>query len=89
MEPSGRFSRTRTISLDGESDTQTVKLTLTCSASLKADVDRYAAPHVQTYGETVDAVAFIPLMLEAFMAADRGFRRASVPPKRNLSSGAG
>ncbi|RIV48817.1 DUF2274 domain-containing protein [Burkholderia pseudomallei] len=66
-----------------------VKLTLTCAANLKADVDRYAALPVQTYVETVDAVAFIPLMLKAFMAADRGFRRASVPPKRNLSSGAG
>ncbi|MCZ2102918.1 MAG: DUF2274 domain-containing protein [Burkholderiales bacterium] len=27
------------------------------------------------YGEAVDAVTLIPHMLEAFMAADRGFRR--------------
>lgn len=55
-------------------DTQTVKLTFTCSASLKADLDRYAALHAQTYGEKVDAMAWIPHMLEAFMARDRGFR---------------
>lgn len=56
-------------------DTQTVKLAFTCSASLKADLDRYAALHAQTYGEPVDAVTVIPHMLEAFMAGDRGFKR--------------
>jgi hypothetical protein len=61
--------------------THTVKLAFTCSASLKADLDRYAALHAQTYGETVDAVTLIPLMLEAFLAGDRSFRRAAVQPK--------
>jgi len=65
--------------------TTTVKLTFTCPASLKTDLDRYAALHAQTYGETVDAVTLIPHMLEAFMAGDRGFRRGSAgkttPPK--------
>ncbi|WP_262219633.1 DUF2274 domain-containing protein [Stenotrophomonas maltophilia] len=42
---------------------------------MKADLDRYAALHAQTYGEVVDAVMLIPHMLEAFMARDRGFRR--------------
>ncbi|QNI00305.1 DUF2274 domain-containing protein [Shewanella algae] len=55
--------------------TESVKLTFVCSASLKADLDRYAALHAQTYGEPVDAVKLIPHMLEAFMARDRGFRR--------------
>lgn len=55
-------------------DTQTVKLAFACPTRLKADLDRYAALHAQTYGETVDAVTLIPLMLEAFMAGDRGFR---------------
>ena len=54
-----------------------VKLTFTCPASLKADLDRYAALHAQTYGEAVDAVTLIPHMLEAFMAGDRGFRGTS------------
>ncbi|MFP5443322.1 MAG: DUF2274 domain-containing protein [Betaproteobacteria bacterium] len=61
-----------------------VKLTFTCSASLKADLDRYAGLHAQTYGEAVDTATLIPHMLEAFMAGDRGFRtriasRAAAP----------
>jgi hypothetical protein len=56
---------------------ETVKLTFTCPASLKADLDRYAALHAQTYGEPVDAMTLIPHMLEAFIARDRGFRKKS------------
>ena len=51
------------------------KLTFTCPASLKADLDAYAALHAQAYGEAVDATTLIPHMLEAFMAGDRGFKR--------------
>ena len=54
---------------------EVTKLTFACPASLKADLDRYAALHAQTYGEAVDAVALIPHMLEAFMERDRGFKR--------------
>ncbi|CAB3677453.1 hypothetical protein LMG22037_02272 [Paraburkholderia phenoliruptrix] len=61
------------------------KLTFTCPASLKADLDAYAALHAQTYGEAVDATTLIPHMLETFMAGDRGFRKGSrgkaAPPK--------
>ena len=53
------------------------KLTFACPASLKMDLDRYAALHAQTYGEAVDAATLIPHMLEAFMAGDRGFKRGS------------
>lgn len=56
--------------------TESVKLTFACPAGLKADLDRYAALHAQTYGKTVDALTLIPHMLEAFMAGDRGFRKA-------------
>ena len=55
------------------------KLTFTCPTSLRADLDRYAALHAQTYGEAVDAATLIPHMLEAFMAGDRGFRRGDKP----------
>ncbi|MDH0057564.1 DUF2274 domain-containing protein [Stutzerimonas stutzeri] len=55
--------------------TESVKLTFTCPASLRADLERYAALHAQTYGEAVDAVTLIPHMLEAFMAGDRGFKK--------------
>ncbi|ANY16537.1 DUF2274 domain-containing protein [Bordetella pseudohinzii] len=57
--------------------TESVKLTFACPASLKADLDRYAALHAQAYGEAVDAMMLIPYMLEAFMAGDRGFRRGT------------
>ncbi|MEO6922938.1 MAG: DUF2274 domain-containing protein [Bryocella sp.] len=58
-------------------DTQTAKLTFSCPARLKVDLDRYAALHSQTYSEAVDAATLIPHMLEAFMAGDRGFRRGN------------
>ena len=57
------------------SKTESVKLTFACPASLKADLDRYAALHAQAYGEAVDAITLIPHMLEAFMAGGRGVRR--------------
>ncbi len=72
------MSTTRKLRLGPLPDKQTVKLTFTCSVSLKADLDRYAALHAQTYGEAIDAATLIPHMLEAFIAADRGF-----PKKRN------
>jgi hypothetical protein len=73
-------------------DTQSVKLAFSCPAQLKADLDRYAALHAQTYGEAVDAVTLIPLMLEAFMAGDRGFRKEpatakTAPPKHGGAQG--
>ncbi len=79
------MSTTRKLRLGPLPDTQTVKLAFTCSVSLKADLDRYAALHAQTYGEAVDSATLIPHMLEAFMAGDRGFRKGPtakvVPPK--------
>jgi len=48
---------TRKLRLGPLPDTQTVKLTFSCPAHLKADLDRYAALHAQTYGEPVDAEA--------------------------------
>lgn len=56
--------------------TETVKLTITCSLALKAELERYAALHARTYGEPADVVTLVPHMLEAFMAGDRGFRSA-------------
>jgi len=67
---------------------ETVKLTFACPASLKADLDRYAALHSQTYGEPVDAMTLVPHMLEAFMTRDRGFKRAEDHPNRHQSPAA-
>jgi len=71
------MSTPKTLRLGPLPKTQAVKLTFTCPVSLKTDLDRYAAPHAQTYGATVDAVTLIPHMLEAFMAGDRGFRKGA------------
>jgi hypothetical protein len=56
--------------------TENVKVTIALTTALKADLERYAALHAQTYGEPIDAVTLIPHMLEAFMARDRGFRKS-------------
>ncbi len=69
------MSTTRMLRLGPLPKTESIKLTFACPATLKADLDRYAAMHAQTYGEAVDAATLIPHMLEAFMAGDRGFKR--------------
>lgn len=51
-----------------------VQLTSACSTGKKADLDRYATLHMQTYGAAVHVLALIPHMLAAFMARDQGFR---------------
>lgn len=57
--------------------TETVKLTIALTTTLKADLERYAALHAQTYREPVDAVTLIPYMLESFIMRDRGFKSLS------------
>ncbi|UTW08241.1 DUF2274 domain-containing protein [Pseudomonas benzenivorans] len=57
--------------------TESLKLTFACPASLKTNLERYAALHSQAYGEEVDALTLIPHMLEAFMARDRVFKRGN------------
>jgi hypothetical protein len=69
------MSTTRKLRLGPLPKTESIKLTFACPASLKTDLDRYAALHAQTYGEVVDATTLIPHMLEAFIAGDRGFKR--------------
>lgn len=54
---------------------ETVKMTISLPAELKADLERYAAMHSQVYGEQVDAAALAPHMLAWFLRNDRGFRR--------------
>ncbi|EMW0834855.1 DUF2274 domain-containing protein [Enterobacter roggenkampii] len=73
------MSTTRKLRLGPLPKTESVKLTFTCPTSLKAELDRYAALHAQTYGEKVDTMTLIPFMLEVFMAGDRGFRRGGIP----------
>ena len=56
---------------------ETMRLTISLPAEVKADLDRYAELHASAYGEPVDVVALIPHMLATFMDRDRGFRRAA------------
>lgn len=70
------MSSTRKLRLGLLPKTETVKLTFTCMASLKTELERYAVLHGQTYGGAVDAMALVLYTLEAFMAQDRGFRSA-------------
>lgn len=79
------MSTARKLRLGPLPKTESVKLTFACPTSLKADLDRYATLHAQTYGETVDAATLIPHMLEAFMVRDRGFRRQKEEGRRGCS----
>lgn len=76
------MSTTRKLRLGPLPRHEVTKLTFSCPASLKADLDAYATLHAQAYGEAVDAATLIPHMLEAFMAADRGFRRGAAAQQR-------
>ena len=80
------MSTNRKLRLGPLPKTESVKLTFTCPSDLKAELDRYAALHAQTYGEATDALALIPHMLAEFMARDRGFRRGDAKGKTPLAS---
>jgi hypothetical protein len=56
--------------------TDTLKLTITVPVGLKAQLDRYAALHSETWGETVLAADLIPHMLNTFILRDKAFRAA-------------
>ena len=60
-----------------------IKLTVALSPRLKLELEQYAVLHSETYGETVDATALIPHILETFIAKDRAFQRTR---KRKPSS---
>ena len=53
---------------------ETIKMTIHFSGELKAKREQYAQLHSEAFGQRVDAVALIPLMLQTFMDRDRGFR---------------
>jgi hypothetical protein len=65
--------------------TDTLKLTITVPVGLKAQLDRYAALHSETWGETVLAADLIPHMLTQFILRDKAFKAAM---RRERSRGA-
>lgn len=58
-------------------EAETVRLTVTLSASVKADLDRYAELYAAAYGKPADVPTLVPHMLATFMDRDRAFRRAA------------
>ncbi|MES1937494.1 DUF2274 domain-containing protein [Salinisphaera hydrothermalis] len=80
------MTTTRKLRLGPLPRTETVKLTFTCPTNLKADLERYAALHAETYGEPVDVVTLIPHMLAAFMARDRGFKSRGTSVAKPVAS---
>lgn len=53
---------------------QQIKLTITVPVGLKAQLDRYAALHSETWEETVLAADLIPHMLAQFILRDKAFK---------------
>ena len=57
-------------------DRESAKITFTADADLKAALNDYAEIYRQTYGQNEGVAELIPFMLNAFMNADPGFKRA-------------
>jgi len=57
-------------------DRSTVKLTLTISTELKGLLIQYTELYESVYGAKEKTEDLIPAMLEAFIDADMGFKRA-------------
>ena len=53
-----------------------VKITFTAGPELKAALADYAEVYARAYGQKEGIADLIPFMLEAFMNADAGFKRA-------------
>lgn len=65
-----------TLKLDKLPDRESVKITFTASADLKSALNDYAELYRRAYGQKESVADLIPFMLEAFMSADPGFKRA-------------
>lgn len=65
-----------TLKLDKLPDRESVKITFTADADLKAALNDYAEIYRRAYGQKESVADLIPFMLEAFINADPGFKRA-------------
>ena len=65
-----------TLKLGPLPDRESTKITFTADADLKAALNDYAEIYRQTYGKDEGVAELIPFMLDAFMNADLGFKRA-------------
>ncbi|MEM7529616.1 MAG: DUF2274 domain-containing protein [Pseudomonadota bacterium] len=81
-----------TLKLEKLPDREAVKITFTADADLKAALSDYAEIYRRSYGQKEGIADLIPFMLEAFMNADPGFKRArkeladTRPPPPSLKS---
>jgi hypothetical protein len=57
-------------------DRTPVKVTLSLEPDLFAALGDYAALYKESYGETARIQDLAPVMIEAFLASDAGFKRA-------------
>ena len=65
-----------TLKLDKLPDREAVKITFTADADLKSALNDYAEIYRRTYGNKESVADLIPFMLDAFINADPGFKRA-------------
>jgi hypothetical protein len=65
-----------TIKLGQLPDRNAVKISFTASPELKSALSDYAEIYSRTYGQKEGVAELIPFMLEAFLNADHGFKRA-------------
>ncbi len=65
-----------TLKLDKLPDREAVKISFAASPELKSALNDYAEIYRRAYGQKESVADLIPFMLEAFMNADPGFKRA-------------
>ena len=65
-----------TLKLDRLPDREAVKITFTADADLKSALNDYAEIYRRAYDNKESVADLIPFMLDAFMNADPGFKRA-------------
>lgn len=62
-------------------DRKTTKITFTASAHLNALLADYADAYERQYAQNETIAGLIPHILEAFIKADRGFKRKDISSK--------
>ena len=67
-------------------DRAPVKLTITVAPDLAARLRAYADLYAETYGVREEPAELVPYMLESFLKADTGFRRASRAKGNNAAA---
>ena len=75
-----------TLKLGKLPDREAVKVTFTASPDLKAALNDYAEIYRRSYGQKEGVAELIPFMLDAFMSADLGFKKARKQLKNASSS---